>query len=53
MAKRKPNFSELPPGTKIEVRLTKQMTFANYKKSIEIYKEKGWRVEAFQIGFTD
>lgn len=50
--KKKSQISQLPLKTIIEVKMTKNMEFGEYQKMRQQAKQKGWRVEAFQLGFT-
>lgn len=50
--KNKSQISQLPLKTIIEVKMTKNMEFGEYQKMRQQAKQKGWRVEAFQLGFT-
>jgi hypothetical protein len=52
MAKKQPKINKLPDETEIEVKMTKKMEFSEYLKMFQQAKNKGWKVEAFQIGFN-
>lgn len=49
MAKAKKH--QLPPKTIIEVVMIKEMTYSEYKKIYHQAKNKGWKIQGYQIGF--
>lgn len=52
MNKRK-NYNQLPPGTKIDVVMRKEMTVEQYYKMYDEAKKKGWHIQGFQKGFVN
>lgn len=42
----------LPPGTKIEVVMRKEMTLEAYLRLIPTAKKKNWLIQGYQIGYN-
>lgn len=49
MAKKQQN--QLPPNEIVEVEMIKKMPYSEYMAMYQKAKTKGWRIQAYEIGF--
>lgn len=49
----KKQTSQIQPNEIVEVEMIKNMSYSEYMKMYQSAKQKGWRIQAFQVGFRN